>query len=160
MAREESWHHTSFRHVNGIDSSSLALLGMTGNRRQSRILSGNNCPVSSSTGTTQRYGTRSTMSKQYYVYILSSYTRVIYTGVTNDLCRRIYEHKHKVHDGFTSKYNVNQLGYYEVTNDIRAAIEREKQIKEYRREKKVALIEQRNPKWIDLSIELCGDIDG
>jgi putative endonuclease len=98
------------------------------------------------------------MPKQYYVYILSSYLRVIYTGVTSDLCRRIYEHKHKVHEGFTSKYNVNQLVYYEVTNDIRAAIEREKQIKGYRREKKVALIEQLNPKWIDLSGELCGDI--
>ena len=98
------------------------------------------------------------MPKQYYVYILSSYSRVIYTGVTSDLCRRIYEHKHKVHEGFTSKYNVNQLVYYEVTNDIRAAIEREKQIKGYRREKKVALIEQLNPKWVDLSSELCGDI--
>jgi putative endonuclease len=99
------------------------------------------------------------MSKQYHVYILSSYSRVIYTGVTNDLCRRVHEHKNKVHEGFTSKYHVDQLVYYEITSDIRSAIEREKQIKGYRREKKVALIEQMNPKWIDLSCELCGGID-
>ena len=99
------------------------------------------------------------MLKQYYVYIMSSYSRVIYTGVTNDLCRRVYEHKHKIHEGFTGKYNVNQLVYYEATSDIRSAIEREKQIKGYRREKKVALIEQMNPKWIDLSYELCGALD-
>jgi putative endonuclease len=98
------------------------------------------------------------MNKQYYVYILSSYTRVLYTGVTNDLCRRVYEHKHKATEGFTSKYNVDQLVYYEATADVRSAIAREKQIKGYRREKKVALIEGLNPKWVDLSYELCGDL--
>jgi putative endonuclease len=97
------------------------------------------------------------MAKQYYVYIMASYSRVLYTGVTNDLCRRVYEHKNKVHDGFTSKYNVNQLVYYDLTNDVTAAIEREKQIKGWRRDKKITLIEGINPKWIDLSIELCSD---
>ena len=98
------------------------------------------------------------MGRQYYVYIMSSFSRVLYTGMTNDLCRRVYQHKHKVFDGFSSKYNVNQLVYYEATADVRAAIEREKQIKGYLREKKVDLIEKMNPKWIDLSYELCGDL--
>ena len=97
------------------------------------------------------------MAKQYYVYIMASYSRVLYTGVTNDLCRRVYQHKNKVYDGFTSKYNINQLVYYDITNDVTAAIEREKQIKGWRRDKKIALIEAANPKWIDLSIELCGN---
>lgn len=96
--------------------------------------------------------------KQYYVYIMASYSRVVYTGMTNDLCRRVYQHKHKLIEGFTSKYNVNQLVYYETTNDVKAAIEREKQIKDWRREKRVALIEGMNPKWLDLSVELCGDL--
>ena len=100
---------------------------------------------------------RPAMSKQYYVYIMASYSRVLYTGVTNDLCRRVYQHKNKVYDGFTSKYNVNQLVYYDLTNDVTAAIEREKQIKGWRRDKKIALVEGINPKWIDLSIELCGN---
>ena len=98
------------------------------------------------------------MANQYYVYIMASYSRVIYIGMTNDLCHRVYQHKNKVHEGFTSKYNVNQLIYYESTNDVRAAIEREKQLKGWRREKKVNLIESMNPKWIDLSVELCGDL--
>ncbi|HEY3291808.1 MAG TPA: GIY-YIG nuclease family protein [Anaerolineae bacterium] len=97
------------------------------------------------------------MAKQYYVYIMASYSRVLYTGITNDLCRRVYEHKNKTHDGFSSRYNVNQLVYYDTTNDVTSAIEREKQIKGWRREKKISLIENMNPKWIDLSIGLCGD---
>ena len=99
------------------------------------------------------------MPRQYYVYIMASYSRVLYTGVTNDLCRRVYQHKHKLVEGFTSRYNVNQLVYYETTGDVKAAIEREKQIKGWRREKKLALIEGLNPKWIDMSDELCGDLD-
>ena len=101
--------------------------------------------------------TRLTQMKRYYVYIMASYSRVLYTGMTNDLCRRVYQHKNKLTKGFTSKYNVNQLVYYEETNDVRIAIEREKQIKDWKREKRVALIESMNAKWIDLSFELCGE---
>ena len=90
----------------------------------------------------------------YYVYILTNRTDdVLYTGVTNDLSRRLYEHKHKIVEGFTAKYNVHKLVYYEVTTDIRAAIEREKQIKGWVRVKKIALIETINPDWKDLSAE-------
>ena len=76
--------------------------------------------------------------------------------MTNNLCRRIYEHKHKILDGFTKRYNVDRLVYYEETNDVWAAIEREKQIKRWRREKKIALIESMNAAWRDLYEELCG----
>ena len=95
------------------------------------------------------------MDKTFYVYIMASHSQVLYTGVTNDLCRRVHQHKHKLIEGFTSKYNVNLLVHYETTSDIRSAIEREKQIKGWRREKKTALIETANPRWIDLSLELC-----
>ena len=71
--------------------------------------------------------------------------RTLYVGVTNDLERRIYEHKHKLVDGFTKKYNLTWLAYYEDTTDVTAAIEREKQIKGWRRSKKVTLIESMNP---------------
>jgi len=88
----------------------------------------------------------------YYVYILSNWNnRVIYVGMTNNLERRIYEHKNKLVDGFTKKYNLNKLVYYEQTNDVNSAIQREKQIKKWRREKKNNLIEMMNPKWEDLS---------
>ncbi len=91
---------------------------------------------------------------QYYVYILTNWNnRVMYVGVTNNLERRIYEHKNKVLDGFTKKYNVDKLVYFEQTSDIRAAIEREKQIKGWLREKKNALVETVNPEWKDLSLE-------
>jgi putative endonuclease len=89
--------------------------------------------------------------KQYYVYIMSNVARTIYTGVTNDLERRVYEHKHKLIEGFTSKYDLTWLVYYAETNDIREAITREKQIKGWIRAKKVALIEETNPGWLDLS---------
>jgi len=89
--------------------------------------------------------------KQYYVYILTNRSRTLYTGVTNDLQRRVYEHKHKLVPGFTAKYNLTRLVYYEATPDIRAAIAREKQIKGWLRAKKIALIESMNPKWEDLS---------
>jgi len=89
--------------------------------------------------------------KRYYVYILASRTRVLYTGVTNNLLRRNLEHKQGAKKSFTSRYRVKRLVYFEVTNDIRAAIAREKKIKGWVRRKKVALIESLNPKWDDLS---------
>ena len=94
-----------------------------------------------------KYGTM-----RYYVYILSNkYCNVLYTGVTSDLVKRIYEHKnHLDPDGFTSKYNVTKLVYFEETSDIKAAIEREKQIKSWNRNRKTSLIMERNPNWIDL----------
>ena len=88
---------------------------------------------------------------QYYVYIMTNKSRTLYTGVTNNLERRVYEHKQKLIPGFTSKYNISRLVYFEATEDIRAAIEREKQIKGWLRSKKVALIESVNPTWADLS---------
>ena len=94
--------------------------------------------------------------KTYYVYITASNSHVIYVGMTNDLCRRMYEHKHKLTDGFTKRYNVDKLVYYEETNDVRLAIAREKQIKKWRREKKIVLIENENAAWRDLYEELCG----
>lgn len=91
--------------------------------------------------------------KKYYVYIMASRSRVIYTGVTNNLERRVYEHKNKLVEGFTSKYNVTRLVYFEETNDVHAALNREKQIKGWLRAKKTALIESVNPQWKDLSLE-------
>jgi putative endonuclease len=88
---------------------------------------------------------------QYYVYIMTNRSKTLYTGVTNDLMRRVYEHKNKMIDGFTKKYNITKLVYYEETNDIQVAISREKQIKGWLRCKKIALIESVNPKWNDLS---------
>jgi putative endonuclease len=89
--------------------------------------------------------------KQYYVYIMASPKGTLYTGVTNNLKRRVYEHKHKLIEGFTKKYNVVRLVYCQETPDIRAAIAREKQIKGWRRSKKLALIKSVNPEWQDLS---------
>lgn len=89
--------------------------------------------------------------REYYVYIMASYRGTLYTGVTNDLTRRVYEHRQKLVDGFTSKYNVSKLVYYEETDDVSVAIDREKEIKGWRRSKKVALIESMNPYWIDLA---------
>ena len=88
----------------------------------------------------------------YYVYILTNWSnKVLYTGVTNNLERRLYEHKNKLVKGFTEKYNVNKLVYYDSTTDVKAAIAREKQIKGWTRNKKNALIENINPQWNDLS---------
>jgi putative endonuclease len=75
----------------------------------------------------------------------------MYVGVTNDLRRRIYEHKHKIIKGFTQKYNVNKLVYFETFQDVRLAIAREKEIKKWRREKKNKLVKLKNPEWRDLS---------
>ncbi len=94
------------------------------------------------------------MNKQYYIYIITNKTnRVLYTGVTNDLKRRVYEHKKKLVKGFTSKYNVSKLVFYDICEDIEGAILREKQIKGWLRRKKIALIESMNPEWKDLSLE-------
>jgi putative endonuclease len=87
----------------------------------------------------------------YYVYILASASRVLYTGITNNLQRRVFQHKQKQIAGFTQRYNVTQLMHYEVFGDVRLAIAREKQVKAWRREKRVALISERNPHWRDLS---------
>ena len=88
----------------------------------------------------------------YYVYFLTNKNnRVLYVGVTNDLVRRIYEHKnHLDHKSFTAKYKATKLVYYELTTDVRVAIEREKQIKSWNRDKKNALVDQMNPEWEDL----------
>ena len=88
----------------------------------------------------------------YYVYILSNWDdSVLYIGVTSDLKRRLYEHRNHLVNGFTAQYNVHKLVYFEYTNDVRSAIEREKQLKGWRRSKKNALISKANPEWIDLS---------
>jgi len=96
------------------------------------------------------------IAKTYFVYIMTNKSRTLYTGVTNDLVRRVYEHRHKLVPGFTAKYNITQLVYYEATESILAAIAREKQIKGWLRAKKIALIESLNPDWRDLSAEICG----
>jgi putative endonuclease len=89
--------------------------------------------------------------KSYYVYIMTSKSGTLYTGVTNNLERRVYEHKKKLVKGFSKKYNVNRLVYYEETGDIDSAIAREKQIKSWRRSKKIVLVKTKNPTWTDLS---------
>jgi putative endonuclease len=91
------------------------------------------------------------LNEPYYVYIMTNRSKTLYTGVTNDLTRRVYEHKNKMIDGFTEKYNITKLVYFEETNDILSAITREKQIKGWLRSKKIALIGSVNPKWEDLS---------
>ena len=92
------------------------------------------------------------MPNQYYVYIMTNASRTLYTGVTYDLQRRVYEHKSGKGSVFTKKYRITRLVYYEAYNDVRNAIAREKQIKGWRRSKKVVLIESQNPKWRDVSL--------
>ena len=95
------------------------------------------------------------INHQYYVYMMTNKNNtVIYTGVTNNLKRRVFEHKEKLHEGFTKKYNVNKLIYYEVTNDVNSAINREKQIKAGSRQKKINLISGFNGNWRDLYEEI------
>ena len=95
------------------------------------------------------------LMKNYYVYFLASKRNgTLYIGVTNDLIRRIYEHKNSLVDGFTKKYNVKTLVYYEATEDVNSAIAREKSLKKYSRKAKLDLIEQGNPQWKDLSTDL------
>jgi putative endonuclease len=84
---------------------------------------------------------------------MASHSRTLYIGVTNNLERRVYEHKNKLVEGFTKKYNITMLVYYEETNDVQVALAREKQIKGWLRSKKISLIQSMNPQWKDLSIE-------
>lgn len=96
------------------------------------------------------------MHTESYVYLLANkHNNVLYTGVTNDLIRRVYEHKNKMVAGFTQKYNVDRLVYFEVCSGIVVAIEREKQIKGWSRKKKQDLINSLNPEWDDLYRSLC-----
>jgi len=96
---------------------------------------------------------RTSSSKSYYVYIMSSPSQTLYIGVTNDLERRVNEHRSGTFDGFTKRYRVNRLVYFQETNDINAAIAAEKHLKGVSRSKKFALIEEENPGWQDLSAE-------
>jgi putative endonuclease len=97
------------------------------------------------------------MKNTYYVYILSSKKNgVLYIGVTNNLLRRVYEHKKKLITGFTTKYFVNKLVYFEETDSIYSAIQREKQLKKWYRKWKIELIERVNPEWKDLYYEYGG----
>ncbi len=91
--------------------------------------------------------------RQYYVYIMTNRKHNVYIGMTNDLVRRVYEHRNKLTRGHTEKYNLTMLVYYESTSDVHAAIAREKQLKGWRRSKKDALIATMNPQWADLSQE-------
>jgi len=95
----------------------------------------------------------------YYVYILASKIRgTLYIGVTNDLERRVYEHKTGVKKGFTQKYGVSRLMYFEVFQDVNEAITREKNMKKWKRDWKITLIEKENKKWLDLSVDWFDDI--
>ena len=92
--------------------------------------------------------------KTYFVYILSNKANtVLYVGVTNNLERRVYEHKNKLIDGFTKRYNVDKLVYFETTSDVDEAIKREKALKNLVRRKKEELINSNNPEWVDLSLQ-------
>ena len=93
---------------------------------------------------------------EYYVYIMTNRSRTLYTGVTNDLHRRVWEHKSQATPSFTSRYRITQLVYFETTSDIRAALSREKEIKGWVRRKKVRLIETANLQWRDLSADWFG----
>jgi putative endonuclease len=96
------------------------------------------------------------MCRESYVYLVANkHNNVLYVGVTNDLIRRVYEHKNKMQKGFTQKYNVNRLVYYEVCDNIVTAIEREKQIKGWSRQKKNNLVNALNPDWHDLYKSIC-----
>lgn len=88
---------------------------------------------------------------QYYVYIMSNASRTLYIGVTNDIDRRVYEHRNKTADGFTKRYNITKLVYFEIFSDIKQAIAREKELKGWIRKKKISLIISVNPKWDDIS---------
>ena len=94
------------------------------------------------------------MEKQYYVYILTNYDETtFYIGVTGNLEKRVWEHKNKFIDGFSAKYNLNKLVYFEVTNSVEAALDREKQLKRWHRQWKINLIKENNPDFIDLSAQ-------
>ena len=91
----------------------------------------------------------------YFVYMLASKPNgTLYIGVTNDLVRRVYEHQHQFNDGFTARYGVHHLAWFESTESIEAAIQREKQLKNWKRDWKIALIEKENPAWEDLYLRI------
>ena len=98
-----------------------------------------------------RTNVRNLNQKQFFVYIMASISGVIYVGMTNDLTKRIWQHKNDLIDGFTKKYRCHKLIYFEECGDVMSVIEREKEIKKWRREKKVKLIESVNKNWNDLS---------
>jgi putative endonuclease len=91
--------------------------------------------------------------REYYVYIMTNVSRTLYIGVTSDLLRRVFEHKGKQFPGFTRRYNLTMLAYFESTDDVSVALAREKELKGWRRSKKVALIESMNPGWLDLAAD-------
>ena len=94
------------------------------------------------------------MQKTYYVYILTNYGEsTFYIGVTGNLQKRIWEHKNKIVEGFSNKYNLNKLVYFECTNSIEAALNREKQLKKWHRDWKINLIKENNPNMLDLSLQ-------
>ena len=96
------------------------------------------------------------MDKNYYVYILSSFkNRRLYIGITSDLRKRVWEHKNKIIQGFTSKYNIDRLVYFDMFDDPENAIKREKQLKNWHRQWKLNLIEEQNPDWDDLYENIC-----
>ena len=91
------------------------------------------------------------IKNQYYIYILANKRNgTLYIGVTSNLVKRVYEHKNNIIKGFTKKYNIHKLVYYEITDDIESAIRREKQLKKWNRKWEMNLIENSNPEWIDL----------
>ena len=99
--------------------------------------------------------------KTYYVYIMASKRNgTLYIGATNDLIKRVFQHKNNLADGFTKKYGVHTLVYYETTNDINSALIREKQLKKWNRKWKLELIEKDNPEWNDLANEYYGENAG
>jgi putative endonuclease len=99
-------------------------------------------------------GSRVVKMNEYFVYIVTNKSnKVLYIGVTNNLERRMFEHKNKMIDGFTKRYNLTKLVYFEETSDVRSAIEREKQLKNWHRDWKIKLITDFNPEWKDLSVE-------
>ena len=112
-----------------------------------RVNSARNLALLSDRGAKSREGPL----RNYYIYIMASASRTLYTGVTNNLERRVLQHRRKLLGGFTARYNINRLVYYEVSGEISAAIAREKQIKSWGRKKKIALIESVNRDWNDLS---------
>jgi putative endonuclease len=97
------------------------------------------------------------MPNRYYIYILGSISGTLYVGMTSELVRRVNKHKQRIIPGFTNKYEIDRVLYFEETSDVKVAIEREKEIKAWRREKKKKLIDTMNPEWRDLSDDWVED---
>ena len=97
------------------------------------------------------------MEHQYFVYIATNLSKTLYIGITNNLIRRMHEHRNKLVEGFTSRYNISRLAYFETTSSIEAAISREKQLKGWLRSRKMELIESLNPGWKDLYEDIVGN---